>query len=393
MSPAEASARCGQARAAEYPQLEAGRIFLNAASYGPLPASSLAALAEYQARRAAARLGPDDFGAVLPAARAEAARLVGADPDEIALVPNTNVGVNIAASIARQRHQDRDFRHTIVVSAGEFPANVYPWLALEPLGMRVRILPTDELGRPREDALFRALEDDDVAVLALSAVQFASGWRAPIERLGELCRARDILFAIDGIQAAGVIPVDVRAAHIDVFATGAQKWLCSPFATGFAYVRRDFCRAYEPEQPGWLSFGAAADFNRLCSYDYDLYEDARRFEVGTLAYPEFIAMSGALRLINDIGVAAVWQHVRALLQPLLDWARSRDDVMVTSATGEAHRSGILCLRPRDVAGTYEALAGAHVTCALREGAIRLAPHFYNTAAEIAAVLEILDRCR
>lgn len=393
MPATDASARCAEMRAAEYPQLAGGGIFLNAASYGPLPRSSLQVLAEYQERRAAAQLGPDDFGEVLPAARAEAARLINASPDEIALVPNTNVGVNVAASIARQRHESRDFRHTIVVSHGEFPANVYPWLALEPWGMRVRLVPTDPLGRPREDALFEALEDDDVAVLALSAVQFATGWRAPLARFGEFCRAREILFAVDGIQAAGVVPVDVRAAHIDVFAAGAQKWLCGPFATGFVYVRGEFCTTYEPEQPGWLAFGAAADFNRLCSYTYDLYEDARRFEVGTLAYPEFLAMAGALRMLNELGVEQVWEHVQSLLQPLLDWAAGRNDVTITSATDEPHRSGIICLRPRDVAAAYDALARARVTCALREGAIRLSPHFYNTADEIAAVLQVLEQGR
>ena len=390
---AEASARCAAVRAAEYPQLDGAGIFLNAAGYGPLPRSSLGVLEEYLQRRAAARLGPEDFGAVLPAARAEAARLVGAEVAEIALVPNTNVGVNIGASIARQRRQRGDGRRTIVISNGEFPANVYPWLALEAEGFTVRLVPTDPLGLPRAEALLEAVQAPDVAVLALSAVQFASGWRAPLERFGELCRAHGILFAVDAIQAAGVLPLDVRAAHVDVLAAGAQKWLCSPFGTGFAYVRGELCRTFQPEQPGWLSFGAAADFNRLCSYTYDLYEDARRFEVGTLAYPEFIAMTGALRLINGLGVAQVWRHVRALQQPLLDWAAAQDDVIITSATDAPHRSGIVCLRPRDVARSYDALARAGVTCVLREGAIRLAPHFYNTPAEIARVIALLEQAR
>ena len=388
---ADASARCARLRAEEYPQLGEAGSFLNAASYGPLPRSSLRTLEAYQARRAAARLGPDDFGAVLPAARAGAAALVGAAESEIALVPNTNVGVNIGASIARQRRARGDRRRTIVLSAGEFPANVYPWLALEADGFRVRLIAADPLGRPREDALLDALRDPDAAVLALSAVQFASGWRAPLEQFGEACRSAGILFAVDAIQAAGVLPIDVHAAHVDVLAAGAQKWLCSPFGTGFAFVRAEHCRSYQPEQPGWLSFGASADFNRLCSYEYDLYEDARRFEVGTLAFPEFIAMAGALRLINRLGVARVWAHVRGLLQPLLDWAEARDDVTVTSATDEPHRSGIVCIRTRDVGRSYQALSDAHVVCVLREGSIRLSPHFYNTADEIAAVLELLER--
>jgi len=388
---ADATARCLAVRAAEYPQLADGVIFLNAAGYGPLPRRSLEIVEAYQRRRAAAALGPDDFGDLLQSARLEAARLVGADATEIALVPNTNVGINIAASIARQRRAAGDERRTIVVSAGEFPANVYPWLALEQHGFHVQLVPADELGRPAEEALLEAVAGPDVAVLALSAVQFATGWRAPLARFGELCRDRDILFAVDAIQAAGVLPLDVRAAHVDVLASGAQKWLCSPFGTGFAFVRAPLCRSWQPELPGWLAFGAAADFNRLCTYEYDLYEDARRFEVGTLPYPEFSAMAATLRLLNELGTECIFEHVSELLQPLIDWAASRSDVTITSATGQPYRSAILCLRTADTAHSFEQLCKAGVTAVLREGSIRLAPHFYNTPDELARVLELLER--
>ena len=385
-----ASERCAAARTAEYPRLGPG-IYLNAASYGPLPQRALGAVERYNRRRAAGLLEPSDFGDLLPRARAAAAALVGAHPSEITLCPNTNVGVNLGASIARQRHRQGDPRRTIVVSEREFPANVYPWIALARDGLHLRRVPADPLGRPDEDAIFDALEDPDVAVLALSAVQFASGWRARLEAFGEVCRTREILFAVDAIQAAGVVPIDVRAAHIDVLAAGAQKWLCGPFGTGFAFVRSALCRLHEPELPGWLAFGASADFNRLCTYEYDLYDDARRFEVGTLAFPEFVAMAESLELIGDIGVPEIWAHVRALQQPLLEWAAGRDDVTVTSATDEPHRSAILCFRTADVAGTYAALQQAGVSCVLREGAIRLSPHFYNTADEMLRVVELLER--
>ena len=383
------SDRCAEARAKEYPRLDG--IFLNAASYGPLPRRACAAVQRYNDRRAAADLAPSDFGDLLPRARRAAAAIVGAEPAEIALTPNTSVAVNIGASIARQRRQRGDDRSTIVVSHGEFPANVYPWLALEQQGFRVRLVPTDELGRPREAALLETLDDADTAVLALSAVQFATGHRADLERFGRICHDRDILFAVDAIQAAGVVPVDVRAARIAVLAAGAQKWLCSPFGTGFAFVRSDLARSWQPEQPGWLAFAASADFNRLCTYEYDLYEDARRFEVGTLAFPEFSAMAESLELILEIGVEAVWRHVQALQQPLLDWAAAREDVRVTSPLDDAHRSGIVCLRTADVAATYHALAAAGVRCVLREGSIRFAPHFYNTADELARVVGLLER--
>jgi selenocysteine lyase/cysteine desulfurase len=329
----------------------------------------LAVLHEANRRRAAALLGPGEFGELLAPARREAARLVGASPGEIALVPNTNVGINIAASIARQRRQAGDARRSIVLSAGEFPANVYPWLALEQDGFRVRMIAADELGRPREDALLEAAAAPDTAVLALSAVQFATGWRAPLEQFGALCEQHDVLFAVDAIQAAGVLPLDVRSARIDVLSSGAQKWLCSPFGTGFTFVRAELCRRYHPE----------------------LYDDARRFEVGTLPFPEFSAMAATLGLINELGVETIWQHVQGLLEPVLEWVAARDDVTVASATDQPHRSAILCLRTADTPATFERLAAGGVACVLREGSVRLAPHFYNSPAELAHVLELLEQ--
>ncbi|HSJ14613.1 MAG TPA: aminotransferase class V-fold PLP-dependent enzyme [Longimicrobiales bacterium] len=366
------------------------RVFLNAAGYGPLPARALAAAEHYQRRRAAAELTEDDFVAALVPARAAAARIVGAHAEEIALCPNTSVGINIAASIVRQRRRQGDPRHVIVVSQGEFPANVYPWLALERDGFRVRLIPTDPLGRPDEPALFRALMEPDVAVLALSAVQFSTGWRADLEGLGERCHARDILFVVDAIQAAGVVPLDVRAMHVDVLAAGGEKWLLSPYGTGFAFVRAGLCRIHEPELPGWLAFGATADVNRLCTYEYDLLEDARRFEVGTIAYQDVSAFTAALELLLELGVSRILEHVRALQQPLLEWLRARPGVVLVS-DHDTHASGIMCLRGPDLPAWFEALTAADVICALREGSLRLAPHAYNTPEDMNHVIATLER--
>jgi selenocysteine lyase/cysteine desulfurase len=365
------------------------RVFLNAAGYGPLPQRSLDAAAHYQQRRARAELGEADFLPALVPARAAAARLIGAHPDEIALCPNTNVGINIAASIVRQRRRQGDPRNVIIVSEGEFPANVYPWLALERDGFSVRFIPTDALGRPREAELLGALDAPDVCALALSAVQFATGWRADLGAFGERCQARDILFVVDAIQAAGVVPLDVRTQHVDVLAAGGQKWLLAPYGTGFTFVRAGLCRLFEPELPGWLAFSASSDFNRLCTYEYELYEDARRFEVGTIPYHDVVAFRASLELILEVGVGVIWQHVRDLQQPLLEWVQARDDASLVSPH-DHHGSGIVCLRTRDVQATFAALTIGNVVCVLREGSIRIAPHLYNTPSDIEHVIGILE---
>jgi cysteine desulfurase / selenocysteine lyase len=274
-SEAAAAATFAAVRAAEFPRLNG--IYLNAAGYGPQPERSLAAIRAFEAQRSAVGLRPEHFGPALADARDACAALVGAHADEIALTPNTSTGINIAANILRQRGTQRP---VIVLPVGEFPANVYPWLALERDGFRVERMPTDSNGCPVEDALLERIGRDDVGALAISSVQFSTGFRADLKRLGAACAAHDVLFCVDAIQHVGAAPLDVRHAHVDVLACGGQKWLGAPFGSGFTFVRRELCTRHQPDLPGWLAFESSQDFSSLVEYRWDFYDDARRFEVG-----------------------------------------------------------------------------------------------------------------
>jgi cysteine desulfurase / selenocysteine lyase len=376
-------------RASEYPLLGDG-IFLNAASYGPIPQRTLSAVADHDRRHAAAQLTESDFAPPLAAARSAVADLIGAKTREIALVPNTNVGVNLAAAMVRQIAHRGDKRRTIIVSQCEFPANVYPWLALEAAGFRVQFVKTDKLGCLREDALLTEIQGGDVIALALSAVQFASGYRADLKTIGEACRKADVFFAVDAIQQVGAIPLDVSTLHVDLLACGAQKWLCSPYGSGFAYVASRWIDELAPDLPGWLSYESSYDYTQLVNYDRTLWHDARRFEVGTLAFQSFAGLTESVSLFCDVGVENIWEHIKALQQPLLDFA-DEGGIKVVSPRDEAHRSGIVALRLPNNELSYTALRIAGVTCSIREKSLRVAPHFYNTMAEIERVVRILTR--
>lgn len=367
----------------------AGVCYLDAASSGPLPERSRAALEAYNRRRAAGRLVDDDFMPILVRARRAAARLVNGGADEIALTPNTSFAINLAAAMLLQRRADGDDRSKIVLSAREFPANVYPWLELERVGYEVEIVPCDQFGRPDEERLAAHVDHADVALFALSAVQFATGWCADLARFGELCRKRDVFFAVDAIQGAGVVPIDPRACGIDLLASGGQKWLLSPWGTGFAWVPRERVTRYRPLHTGWLAYAASLEFATLVDYDRDLLDDARRFEVGSLPFPEFLAFAHALELITDIGVESIARHVRALQQPLLEWAATRDGALCLF--DEAHAAGIVCVRVPAAETAFAALQREGVHCALREGVLRFAPHLYNDVADMERVVAILDR--
>ncbi|MGZ8469390.1 MAG: aminotransferase class V-fold PLP-dependent enzyme, partial [Gemmatirosa sp.] len=253
-------------RAAEFPWAARGEaIYLNNASTGPLPARAVEAVQEWTQRRAEPfRLRDPELFATLGRARSLVARLIGAESAEIALMTNTSYGVNLAARALPLAAGD------VVLSFDrEFPANVYPWMALAERGVRLEQVPCVD-GLPDEEALVRALDRPDVRALTVSWVGFASGYRVDLARLGRLCRERGVWFFVDAIQGLGPCTLDVREVPIDLLACGAQKWLLSPWGSGFLYVRRELVRELAPSSVGWLAVQGSDDFSRLVDYDFTL---------------------------------------------------------------------------------------------------------------------------
>ena len=362
-------------------------IYLNAAGFGLLPARTRTALNRFNDRRHRAELRDPELFSILPEAREQAARLINASPAEIALTPNTNVAINIAANAVLERAHDRS---VILLSAGEFPANVYPWLALQQHGFTVEMVPLDENGWPREEEMLDRIARGDVAAVSISFVQFSSGYRADLAAFSRACAAHDTLLVVDAIQGLGVLPLDVQETPVDVLACGAQKWLCSPWGSGFAYVRESLLTTFDPVFPGWLSFRSSLDFRSLTAYEYDLLDDARRFETGSIAYQDHLGMALSLQVLLELGIDNIRQHVYSLQQPMIEWAVRRG-VALGSPLHEAQRSGILGIKPGRPEHVHAQLAEAGVVCAQREGAIRLAPHWYNDMNDIDRLLDILDR--
>jgi selenocysteine lyase/cysteine desulfurase len=360
------------------------RIYLNHASIGPIPARTQRAIDAVEAkRREPAHFTDAELQGILAAGRAAAARLLHAAPTEIALAPNTSYGLNVAAQTLPLRSGD-----VVLVSDGEFPANVYPWLLQARRGVRTELIPRTPDGWPDEARLLDRLADDRVRVVAVSFVQFASGYRADLDRLGAACRERDVFLVVDAIQGLGQCPLDVSRTPVDLLSCGAQKWLLGPWGSGFLYVRGDLLRALEPPFAGWMAFRGTDDFSRLCDYDPTFHDDARRFEMVTLPFQDVAGMTASLGLFEEVGVGGVAAHLRRLREPLLDGA-ARGRYTVVSPTVDPHDSGIWCVRTPDVRDAFQRLRTAGVVASLREGSIRLSPHLYNTTDEVARVAEIL----
>ena len=223
-----------------------------------------------------------------------------------------------------------------------------------------------------------------------SWVQFANGFVADLERIGNACRARGVFFIVDGIQGCGVRSIDLHALPVDIFASGAQKWQLSPWGTGFVYVRRELVTALEPHDVGWACMKASVDYTRLTDYEFDFFDDARRFEVVTLAYQDFAAANASTAVLLDVGVANIATHIERIGTRVVDWAASRADVRMVTPTDPARRAGVLSFTSTRLDVMATALKAAQVNHVVREGAIRLSPHCYNTLEEIDRVLALLE---
>ena len=370
-------------RRVEFPWT-ADTIYLNNASVGPLPERTRLALEAFNLRRATPFRLPDrDLVATLAESRRLVAALLSATPEEIALTVNTSFGLGVVARALPLRPGDH-----VVVSDREFPANVYPWLRLRESGIEVELIPTTAQGWPDEARILKRLEDPRVRALAVSLVQFSNGYCVDLAALSAATRRTGAYLVVDAIQAVGQVPIDLRRTPVDVLACGGQKWLLSPWGSGFVYVRRDLITELSPPVTGWMAFEGTDDFTRLTTYNDTLRADARRFELITLPYQDFAGMNASLSLILEVGVERIQAHLRRLHQPMLAWAE-RTGAALASPLGP-HGSGILCLAPAEVGEAFRRLKAARIICSLREGAIRLSPHAYNTVAEMERVAGVLE---
>jgi selenocysteine lyase/cysteine desulfurase len=351
-----------------------------------MPQCAIDAAVEMTARRARPSLIPDaEIFATLAESRARLSRLVNCGEGEIALMPNTSLGINLAANALPLGSSD-----VVLTFEREFPANVHPWLAQRSRGVEARFIPCDAAGLPDEMRMLEELDDKRVRVVAVSWVSFASGYRVDLARLGRECRARGIFLAVDGIQGLGPLTLDLARTEVDIFACGAQKWLLSPWGTGFVYVRDELIPVLQPSNVGWLAFKGSEDFNNLTQYNSEYRDDARKFEAGTLPLQDFRGLNATLSLFETLGFREIEQHVAGLVTKLTEWVLSRGEFRLLSPQTRQQRAGIVSIGVPDPPAVAAALRAADVAFSLREGAIRLAPHMFNTESELARVVEILE---
>ncbi|HVO76626.1 MAG TPA: aminotransferase class V-fold PLP-dependent enzyme [Candidatus Bathyarchaeia archaeon] len=365
---------------AEFPAAKS-YVYFNHAAVSPLSTRVLEAMnAVANGFLEKGILCEEDIFARVEAARESAARLIGARSEEIAFAKNTTQGVLLAAHGIRWKAGDN-----LVMPAIEFPANVYPWLALEKRGVTVTFV------QPREGRITAEMLADSCTArtrcVTVSSVQFSNGYRVDLEALGSFCRDRGIYLNVDAIQSLGMLRCDVGEMKIDFLSAGAHKWLLGPTGSGLFYCRKELLDELDVWNPGWRGVKDAWSF---FAHDPTPRPDARRYEEGTLNLYGILGLGASLDRFLELGAAKVEERILGLTDLLEEGIRSRG-CRIASPRAKRERSGILCFTsPREEAeALFKRLGDARVIASLRQGAIRLAPHFYNTEEEVARLLDLL----
>ncbi|HXR76862.1 MAG TPA: aminotransferase class V-fold PLP-dependent enzyme [Bryobacteraceae bacterium] len=318
----------------------------------------------------------DQWMAAYQGLRSAAARLINASSGEIAIVKNTSEGVATIALGLDWKSGDR-----IVVFQEEFPANYFPWLRLESKGVQIsRLSIHDPLDRIAEAIRGARL-------LAISYVNYLSGYRVDLDTIGRLCREHNCFFFVDAIQGMGAFPIDVERSQIDALSADGHKWMLGPEGNGILYVRKDRLDQIEPVEFGWTNAAGYADY---ASRDMTPRPDAGRYECGTLNTIGCFGQRAAIEFLLAIGVEHITASVERLADRIYRGVRAKGYEVLAERTLETG-SGIVSFRhPRvNAREIVTKLREARIAAAPRQGWIRTSPHFYIDPAEIDRMLEVL----
>ena len=320
--------------------------------------------------------------AVRESARQLVAGMLGARPEQVAFMRNTSDGLSTVANGLDWRTGDNlvTFRH-------EFPSNLYPWLRLrKALGVEVRVCEERD-GRVDLEELIRLI-DGRTRIVAISQVQYASGFRADLERIGRVARAHDALLVVDVIQALGVIPIDVQAELVDVAAAACHKWLLTPEGVGLLYLSARARERIQPTLVGWTSVPNPDDYG---NYEQGWNEGTLAWETGTGPVALVHGLEASLKLLNEVGIDRIQAHLETLTDHLCEQLRNTDyEVVGSRLAGE--KSQIVCIRNsagRSSMDLYSHLKNKNIITAPRGNRLRISPHFYNTLEEIDELVKAL----
>jgi cysteine desulfurase / selenocysteine lyase len=362
--------------------------YLNAAAQCPLPRVAVQAAAQAVEWKKFPHTIPEDVYFDLPnRIRTSLATLIGGAAEEIAITTGTTSGLAAVAAGIDWKPGDE-----VLIARGEFPAHFTTWIPMQArCGLKVIVV------EPRERFLtandFIAHIGPRTRLVSTSLVRFDDGVRLDAARMARACHDAGALLLLDSAQCAGAMPIDIRALGADFLTASGYKWLLSPYGTGFFWARAELIEQMRPGPFYWMALEDAEKFHTLSTGVYKISKGARRWDSPeTASFTNLASMEASLALLLRIGVETVWEHTRRLTALMIDRLPRDRFVLASPACADA-RGAYACLAPRKqekTAQLFEKLRAAQIFVSLREGALRISPHLYNSERDIDRLLAVLD---
>lgn len=373
-------------RSLEFP-ITQKKVFMAHAAASPLPRRVAAAMASYIDRASNEGQWEYIYTETEEDTRRLAAKLIGAEPDEIALVSSTSMGLSMVASSIPWQNGDN-----VVVADGDFPSNIYPWLNLQGRGVKVKFIPRNCAGAVTLDDV-KSRVDEHTRLVSLSSANYVTGYRIDIDAIGKYLHEKGVLFCVDAIQTLGAIPLDVK--YVDFLAAGGHKWLLAPLGTGILYVKRRCIGSLVPALAGWKSVQEGKKYHE---YNLCFHDSAKRLEPGGLNITGIMGLHAALELFLEADVRQIAVKL-ARLRRIAKLCLMKKDYDIISPFEEERSCGIISFTmPQNfIEDFHKDLDDNGFVVSLRDGldgrkVIRLSPHFYNNEEEISRLLDRLPEC-
>ncbi|HTG95068.1 MAG TPA: aminotransferase class V-fold PLP-dependent enzyme [Pyrinomonadaceae bacterium] len=360
-------------------------VYLNHAAVSPLPTPTIKATeAQLHDVFENGSMHFRQWLSVKEEARRLLASLLGARPEQVAFMRNTSDSLSTVANGLRWNAGDNvvTFRH-------EFPSNIYPWLRLRDThGVEIRMC-GERNGRVDQEELCNLI-DKRTRLVAISQVQFATGFRANMARLAEATRQKDALLVVDVIQGLGVVPTNVEQEGIDVAAGAGHKWLLTPEGVGYLYLSDRARERIEPTLVGWVSVQSPEDYD---NFDQQWNRCTLAWETGTGPNALIHGLKASLELLASVGTKRISNYLEEVTDYLCERLEGLAYDLVSSRTPE-DKSQIVCIKHRHGLSSmelYHRLAEQNIITAPRGDRLRIAPHFYNNHEDIDRLLSALSR--
>lgn len=367
-----------------FPYLKTGKIYFNHAAIGPIPTPAINSINEYLNYRSELYDGTDDpYSNISESAKNKLAHLLNVNSNYIAWVDNISNAMSILAQGIEWKKGDR-----IILNDIEFPANIYPFLNVKESGVEIDFAKSENgtVDLPQIEMLVTPR----TKLIVISFVQFLTGYRANLKTIGEFCKRKNIIFCVDGIQGVGAARIDVKDCSIDFFAGGTQKWLMGLQGLSYFYISPNLLNKIKQKFVGWNSVKDAWNFN---DYNLILLEDAKKFENGTLAKIGIVALNASLNIFNEIGSKNIETSILDNSEYFINLLIESGFEVILKNVERKNLSGIITLSHKNSNEIIKELLNKKIICSVRQGMLRLSPHFYNTKEEIELVVKELQQIK